>query len=103
MKDAINLLDQKLAEREKLDQEITRLKKEQRAERLAVIRADVKRFDITADEIFGGTKARPAAAARKTRAAVAAKYFDPETGKTWSGRGREPKWLAGKNRDEFLI
>ena len=34
---------------------------------------------------------------------VAAKYRDPETGKTWTGRGVAPKWIAGKNREAFLI
>ncbi len=34
---------------------------------------------------------------------VAAKFRDPETGKTWSGRGREPVWIKGKNREEFKI
>jgi DNA-binding protein H-NS len=34
---------------------------------------------------------------------VAAKFRDPETGKTWSGRGREPTWIKGKNREEFKI
>ena len=29
---------------------------------------------------------------------------DPETGATWSGRGRAPAWLANvKNRTAFLI
>ena len=36
------------------------------------------------------------------------KYQDPETGKTWSGRGIPPSWIreaetAGKSRDDFLI
>ncbi|MCM3351971.1 H-NS histone family protein, partial [Bacillus velezensis] len=31
------------------------------------------------------------------------KYQDPKTGKTWSGRGREPSWIKGKKRDRFLI
>jgi DNA-binding protein H-NS len=34
---------------------------------------------------------------------VAAKYRDPETGKTWTGRGVAPKWIAGKDREAFLI
>ena len=34
---------------------------------------------------------------------VAAKFRDPETGKTWSGRGREPTWIKGKNREEFKV
>ncbi|MBT2792994.1 H-NS histone family protein [Paraburkholderia strydomiana] len=31
-----------------------------------------------------------------------AKYRDPVSGSTWSGRGRAPAWIAGKDRDEFL-
>ncbi|NTZ83608.1 H-NS histone family protein [Burkholderia metallica] len=31
------------------------------------------------------------------------KYYDPETGKTWSGRGREPHWIKGKDRSRFVI
>lgn len=31
------------------------------------------------------------------------KYRDPKSGATWSGRGKPPKWIAGKNRDRFLI
>lgn len=34
---------------------------------------------------------------------VAAKYRDPETGATWSGRGKAPKWIAGQERDKFVI
>ncbi|WP_095211627.1 H-NS histone family protein [Burkholderia sp. ABCPW 11] len=31
------------------------------------------------------------------------KYFDPSTGRTWSGRGRRPNWLAGRDPHDFLI
>lgn len=34
---------------------------------------------------------------------VPPKYRDPDTGKTWSGRGRTPKFLEGKNLDDYLI
>ena len=39
---------------------------------------------------------------------VAAKYRDPKSGKTWSGRGRIPVWLRekveqGHDREEFAI
>ncbi len=37
-----------------------------------------------------------------------AKYRDPKTGETWSGRGATARWLAahekqGRKRDDFLI
>ncbi|KWF95449.1 hypothetical protein WL93_00095 [Burkholderia diffusa] len=34
---------------------------------------------------------------------VRPKYWNPETGATWSGRGREPRWIQGKDRQQFLI
>lgn len=38
------------------------------------------------------------------RGPQAAKYQDPKSGATWSGRGRAPAWLAGaKDRSKFLI
>src|SRR3954471_4903211 len=42
----------------------------------------------------------------KTSDTPAAKYRNAETGETWSGRGRMPRWLkeaeeAGRDRDEF--
>lgn len=39
----------------------------------------------------------------KPRAPVPMKYRDEATGQTWTGRGRAPKWLEGKNKDDFLI
>ena len=34
----------------------------------------------------------------------AAKYRDPSTGQTWTGRGRPPQWIVeAKDRDAFLI
>lgn len=44
-------------------------------------------------------KATPAA---KT-GTVKVKYRDPDTGKTWTGRGRAPRWLGNRDKDEFLI
>ncbi|MGS0896904.1 H-NS histone family protein [Burkholderia stagnalis] len=44
-----------------------------------------------------------AASGRRSRQAVAPKYLNPVTGQTWTGRGREPKWIRGKDRGEFLI
>lgn len=71
----------------------------------------------TIAELFGGPGAAAAGAprtsaprkTRKTTGKVAPKYRNPENaGETWTGRGRQPRWLtaytdAGRNRDEFLI
>ncbi|MBB3261629.1 MULTISPECIES: H-NS family nucleoid-associated regulatory protein [Paraburkholderia] len=36
-------------------------------------------------------------------AGTAAKYYDPSTGNTWSGRGTRPNWLAGKRLEDYAI
>jgi DNA-binding protein H-NS len=58
-----------------------------------------------------GNAVQPAVALKKTakagnyvRGPQAARYRDPKSGATWSGRGRAPAWLAGaKDRSKFLI
>ncbi|CAM2198006.1 DNA-binding protein H-NS [Paraburkholderia kururiensis] len=32
-----------------------------------------------------------------------AKYRDPVSGATWSGRRRAPGWIAGRDRDAFAV
>ncbi|WP_322046731.1 H-NS histone family protein [Paraburkholderia sp. J67] len=32
-----------------------------------------------------------------------AKYYDPATGKKWSGKGARPKWLVGKRLEDYAI
>ncbi|MBN3748317.1 H-NS histone family protein [Burkholderia sp. Se-20373] len=65
------------------------------------IRAKVAEFGITEKDIFGGRRGRTTKAATTP---VEAKYLDPKTGATWSGRGRAPAWIKdAKNRNRFLI
>ncbi|WP_052001567.1 H-NS histone family protein [Burkholderia paludis] len=44
-----------------------------------------------------------AATGHRVRPAIPPKYMDPATGRTWTGRGREPQWIRGKDRSVFLI
>jgi DNA-binding protein H-NS len=69
---------------------------------VAEIQARMKEYGITPADLKGGAKKS------KARGAVAAKYRNPATGESWSGRGRAPRWLAdalakGRARDEFLV
>ena len=59
----------------------------------------------TAAKKAAGKAARKAAAKKASRSgAGVAKYRDPKSGKTWTGFGRVPQWLASaKKRDAFLI
>lgn len=57
---------------------------------------------------FGTAEAAEKPARKSKGQKVAAKYSDPATGKTWSGRGMKPKWFSayieqGRSAEEFEI
>ena len=39
----------------------------------------------------------------KVKSAVAPQFKNPATGEQWSGRGRAPRWLDGKDKEQFRI
>lgn len=117
-----------VTQRRKLEKEISRLQKQAAAleqkQRVPVINEIVRtmrEYDITPEDIataFTRKGRGPSATAVKsaTRSAASSparkpvppKYRNPETGATWSGRGKPPRWIsdaegAGASRDSFLI
>lgn len=78
---------------------------EVRRQEVAAVIADVQRmiaeYGLTAQDLGFVERARRGRPPKK--APLPAKYCDPKTGATWSGRGKPPGWIAGKNRDRFLI
>jgi DNA-binding protein H-NS len=77
--------------------------------RLKTIHELMERHGLTAADIDGhiGGKQRAKKLVGKADgkpAKTVAKYRDPESGATWSGHGRAPKWIASaKNRDRLLV
>lgn len=68
---------------------------------LEEIRAKVAEYGITEWDIFGN---RRGARTSRSSGSTPAKYRDPKSGATWSGRGRAPNWIKdAKNRNRFLI
>lgn len=59
----------------------------------------MQQYGITVEDLSSGTRSKPA----KAKGTVAAQFKNPETGETWTGRGRAPRWLDGKNKEEFRI
>ncbi|MGE6340291.1 H-NS family nucleoid-associated regulatory protein [Acidovorax sp. NPDC077664] len=83
-----------LAQRAKLDAAISEARKEAAEEALRKVHELVADYEFTVQQVFPW---KPVV--RK----VAQKYRDEKSGATWTGRGRAPGWIAGKNRDDFLI
>jgi DNA-binding protein H-NS len=90
---------------ESLKQQAEEARKQELASAVAEIKRMMAQFGITpADLGFSGRAGK----AKGKGAAVAAKYRDPASGKTWSGRGRRPAWVAaleaeGKSLDSCRI
>lgn len=89
-----------LQQREALEQAIAAARQREISQAVAKVRELVAEFGLTAQDVFPG---RGAKAATKSVSKVAAKYRDPATGQTWTGRGKAPKWIEGKDRSPFVI
>lgn len=88
-----SLLDQKAA----LDAQIADALKVEKAAAIAQARSLVGQYDLTQAEVF------PAAGTKPAGTVGAPRYRDPATGSTWTGRGKPPNWILGKDRQQYLI
>ncbi len=92
-----------------IEKQIADQLKEQRSAAITQIKSLMTEYGLTVVDVAGGKAARPAKANDGAeKAKVAAKYRDPITGTTWSGRGLKPRWLAqaiaeGKSLTDFAI
>lgn len=68
---------------------------------IAELRARIAEFGLSASDL--GFAEAPRRGRPPKKAPLPAKYRDPKSGATWSGRGKPPKWIAGKNRERFLM
>ena len=107
-------LQQKIDEAEaavnELRKQLDAERKGERTQALATARELIKAHDLTASDLGFSSKAatKKASATTDKRNTVAPKYQDPDSGKTWTGRGKSPAWLSaylasGRDKQEFLI
>lgn len=107
----------------KIKRQIAKLRKQLEVEmakgRQQIIKklvARMREFDISVEEVaagFGKKRAVVADGAKRSRSVkkarkVAPRYRHPETGATWTGRGRAPRWIVdheanGGTRGDFSI
>jgi DNA-binding protein H-NS len=61
--------------------------------------------NTSSDKIDAGMMADAVSRKNKfaTRRKPEPKFMNPETGQTWSGRGKTPKWLEGRRKSRFAI
>jgi len=92
-------LKELIAQRAELETKIAEMRKSEVQTAIASIRSIMEEHNLTQKDVFG----RANSPEKKEPTKVPAKYRDPASGKTWSGRGLAPKWLEGKNREDFLV
>lgn len=86
-----------LQQKAELDARIAEVMKTEKAGAVAEVRALVQEYQLTEQDVFtaSGSKAKGSVGTPKFR--------DPETGATWTGRGKPPNWILGKDRASFQI
>lgn len=87
-------LQELLAKRRELDAQINSEQSNAVKDAVTQARALIVQFDLTPSDIF------PSAIVKRVnkpdgRRNPPPKYRDTATGKTWSGRGRTPRWIVG--------
>lgn len=76
------------------------------------IKAEIAKYELTAEDLglstsTGSKKDKTTSTGAKGTAGKP-KYRNPDTGQTWSGHGKRPRWYAdglnsGKTESDFLI
>jgi len=96
----------------KLQKQAEALKAKQRAPIIRAIVRDMCEYQITPEEITAAFNSKTGKTTKPTQTPakkpVTPKYRDPNTGSTWTGRGKPPRWVtdaeaSGGSRNDFLI
>lgn len=90
-----------LTQKKALEDQIANAMAAAKADAVNQARAIAAEYQLDELTVFGRSISRKPGAPKN--APVPAKYQDPETAKTWSGRGKPPLWIAGKDRAAFEI
>lgn len=76
-----------LQQKAELEARIAEVLKVEKADVIAKVRALIADYNLTEGDVFSTGKRKSAAGAG------VAKYRDPSTGATWTGRGKPPNWI----------
>jgi DNA-binding protein H-NS len=85
-----------------LQAQAARVKEEEKEQAIGMARTMISAYGITAKDL-GLDKAPKVKTGPKPGNKVAAKYRDPQSGATWSGRGKTPRWINGADRSVYAI
>lgn len=86
-----NQLSELLAKKAELEQQIIDIQREERSSAIAQVKSLMAQHGLTLADLGSRAPASPSKGLAGSK--VPAKYRDPATGQTWSGRGLHPKWM----------
>ena len=94
-----------LAQKAALEKQIAEAQRAARSDAIAKVKSLMAEYGLTAADLAGKAPAAPKVEGSKK---VAAKYRDPASGQSWTGRGLKPKWLqaalaSGKQLSDFAL
>jgi DNA-binding protein H-NS len=100
----IDSLKQLEAELTALQQRVDEERARVRLNAIEQIKEMLESGTLSADDIAALVPKKPSTqGGPRIRGKAPAKYRNPETGDTWSGHGRPPLWLVGKNLSDYVI
>ncbi|WP_165841817.1 H-NS histone family protein [Paraburkholderia unamae] len=67
------------------------------------LRAVIEEFGLDIDVVRHGMPASVGERTMRRKHRRKPKYRNPETGQTWSGTGRPPRWMLGDDREQYRI
>lgn len=86
-----------LQQKAELDARIAEVMKIEKAGAVAEVRELIQQYQLTEQDVF------PASGSKTKGPVGEPKYRDPATGATWTGRGKPPNWIQGKDRSSFQL
>ncbi len=85
-----------LQQKAELEAQIAAALKHEKTDAVAQARSIIEQYALAQSDVFPSSKAA-------SRNVGIPKYRDPATGATWTGRGKQPRWIEGKDRTAFAI
>lgn len=94
-----------LLEREELERLIEEARRSEMAAAVTRVRQLVAEYGLKPEDVFPVARGATRGPRKDSGSGikVAAKYRDPATGLTWTGRGKPPRWIKDKDRSQFAI
>jgi len=97
-------LTELMAQKEALEKRIADARRTERADAIQKIKTLMDEYGLTVADL----NAKSGSGRTRKGSKVPAKYRDPASGSTWSGRGLQPKWLkaalsSGRSLSDFAL